>query len=193
MSRVPEMPAKLPRYLKLGDHPEVWARAVKIWAEFHQLAALKTWRQLMEREAFEEHFAPHAANSRALQRALAESPSVWLLAVTLGPAPEERYAEYLAQRRPLEAYLLDRTASFMAEHAMQALDDQVSALSAERGQATGTRFSPGYGDLSVEAQPAFLELVDPELGLYLTGGKLLKPEKSITAIKGVGLGRSAGD
>lgn len=193
MTSVPEMPAKLPGYLKLGEHPEVWARAAKIWAEFQKLATLKTWRMLMARKAFEEHFAPHSRESRALQAVLAASPQVWLLAVTLGPALEERFQVYLARRRPLEAYLLDRTGSFMAEHAMQALDREVRALSARQGQRTSNRFSPGYQDLSVAAQPAFLALVDPSLGLYLTEGKLLKPEKSITAIKGAGLNDATKD
>jgi hypothetical protein len=182
------MPAKLPRYLKLGEHPEVRARAAGIWAEFQDLAALKTWRMLMAREAFEEHFAPHSRRSRALQAALAASPQVWLLAVTLGPALEERCQVYQDRHRPLEAYLLDRTGSFMAEQAMQALDREVEAISAQQGQRAGTRFSPGYQDLSLAAQPAFLALVDPSLGLYLSEDKLLKPEKSITAIKGAGPG-----
>lgn len=193
MTSIPDMPAKLPRYLKLGEHSEVWARAAEIWAEFQELAALKNWRMPMAREAFEEHFAPYARQSRALQSVLAASPRVWLLAVTLGPALEERFQAYVARHRPLEAYLLDRTGSFMAEHAMQALDREVNALGAKQGQRTSNRFSPGYQDLSLAAQPAFLALADPSLGLYLTEGKLLKPEKSITAIKGAGLSSATKD
>ena len=49
------------------------------------------------------------------------------------------------------------------------------------------RFSPGYGDLSLEVQPQFLKTLgaDRQLGLTLTEIYLMIPRKSITAILGL--------
>lgn len=53
------------------------------------------------------------------------------------------------------------------------------------------RFSPGYGDLPLENQRAFFDVLQchKEIGLYLNESLLMSPTKSVTAI--VGLGRSA--
>lgn len=49
------------------------------------------------------------------------------------------------------------------------------------------RYSPGYGDFSIEFQPTFLNLVDAgiKIGLYATSSNILIPRKSVTAIIGI--------
>ena len=49
------------------------------------------------------------------------------------------------------------------------------------------RFSPGYGDLSLEIQREFLSIVegDKRLGITLGQGLLMSPSKSVTAIIGI--------
>lgn len=60
-----------------------------------------------------------------------------------------------------------------------------------RGQYPGrvltSRYSPGYGDLPVTVQGAFLALLDAprRLGLCATGSSILTPRKSVTAVVGV--------
>ena len=60
-----------------------------------------------------------------------------------------------------------------------------------RGQYPGrvltSRYSPGYGDLPVTVQGAFLALLDAprRLGLCATGSSILTPRKSVTAVIGV--------
>ena len=55
------------------------------------------------------------------------------------------------------------------------------------GLHTKPRFSPGYGDFSLEHQRDFMRILDLEnsLGLTLTGSLLLVPEKSVTAVIGL--------
>ena len=50
-----------------------------------------------------------------------------------------------------------------------------------------TRFSPGYGDFSLEHQPALLSLLDTQrrIGLTLSEGGMMLPTKSVTAIVGI--------
>ena len=52
---------------------------------------------------------------------------------------------------------------------------------------TKPRFSPGYGDLSLEIQPEILKVLsaDKTLGITLNSSLLMTPVKSITAIMGV--------
>ncbi|MGN1318842.1 MAG: hypothetical protein ACI4VF_07460 [Lachnospirales bacterium] len=49
------------------------------------------------------------------------------------------------------------------------------------------RFSPGYGDLSIEYQKDFIAITDAErkIGLTLNSGNILIPRKSVTAIIGL--------
>ena len=57
--------------------------------------------------------------------------------------------------------------------------------------AATTRFSPGYGDLPLSCQPAFLVAsgADRALGICATAAHLLVPAKSITAVIGLYPGR----
>lgn len=50
------------------------------------------------------------------------------------------------------------------------------------------RFSPGYGDLSLESQREIFAILNCEkhIGLTLTDGLIMSPTKSVTAIVGIG-------
>ena len=48
------------------------------------------------------------------------------------------------------------------------------------------RFSPGYGDWDVHAQPDLLRLTQAEtIGISLTESFMLRPRKSVTAVIGL--------
>ena len=48
------------------------------------------------------------------------------------------------------------------------------------------RFSPGYGDAPLSAQPDLLRFLGaPKLGVHLTQGFLMVPEKSVSALMGI--------
>ena len=61
------------------------------------------------------------------------------------------------------------------------------AEAAARGLRTNFRFSPGFGDLPLAVQPAFLAALDAprRIGLAATAGNLLVPTKSVTAVVGL--------
>lgn len=56
------------------------------------------------------------------------------------------------------------------------------------GFYTRPRFSPGYGDLPLEAQKSFFSVLDchRKIGLSLNDSLLISPTKSVTALIGVG-------
>lgn len=115
---------------------------------------------------------------------------VVLLAVTLGTQSEM----LLRRERALSAtdgLLVDACASSLVEQAANVLNGHIVEEAAARGLAATTRFSPGYGDLPLSCQPAFLVAsgADRALGICATAAHLLVPAKSITAVIGLYPGR----
>lgn len=111
---------------------------------------------------------------------------VALMAVTLG-ARSEQELRRLSALDPLDALLYDAACSSYVEAAADALEDQVVSAALERGLVTNFRFSPGYGDLPLEAQPAIVRALraDVRLGLTVLPTNLLLPTKSVTAVVGL--------
>lgn len=109
-----------------------------------------------------------------------------LLVATLG-LDNERLIRRETALSATDGMLVDAASSSMAEEAARALHEHVRAWAAERGLRAGTRFSPGYGDLPLEVQPAFLEAVGAGkiLGVGTTPANLLVPSKSVTAVAGL--------
>lgn len=69
---------------------------------------------------------------------------------------------------------------------IEALCDRF-CLDVADGRATKPRFSPGYGDLSIEHQSDIFALLDcpRKIGLSLVDSNLMTPTKSVTAIMGM--------
>ena len=109
-----------------------------------------------------------------------------LLAVTLGMQTERELAR-LQATNPLDALLFDACASSMAEEAAQAASRRITELAGEASLVPTKRFSPGFGDLPLELQDAFLQTIDAGklLGIHATSSHLMMPMKSVTAIVGL--------
>lgn len=112
--------------------------------------------------------------------------SVGVLAVTLGVA-SERELRRLSASDPLDGVIFDAACTTLVERAADAAEAQLVAVAASRGLYTNSRYSPGYGDWGLGAQPALLSAVDAQrrLGLTLTPTLLLVPTKSVTAVVGL--------
>lgn len=111
---------------------------------------------------------------------------VALVAVTLGLAVDKELRR-LSVVDPVGQVVSDAAATALIEHEVDTVEAQVHAAAAARGLFGGGRFSPGYGDLPLEIQPAFLAAVDAgrRLGITLTPSNLMVPTKSVTAIVGL--------
>lgn len=122
--------------------------------------------------------------SDSLARALAGCERAVLLAATLG-APMERLLRQAEAADMLRAAVLHACAAVRIE----AYCDAVQASIPGAGRP---RFSPGYGDFPLSRQRTLLRLTDAQrrIGLYLTGGDMLAPSKSVTAVLGIGPGRA---
>lgn len=114
-----------------------------------------------------------------------------LLAVTIGSSLEDKVKELFNQGEFTKATTLDAIASVAAEEVANELNTIIKeeAITYDLPHLT-MRFSPGYGDLKLDIQPKILKLLNSnELGITTTTSNILLPEKSITAI--IGLGRVA--
>ncbi|WP_165057066.1 hypothetical protein [Adlercreutzia sp. ZJ176] len=119
-------------------------------------------------------------------RHLAGACEVVLMAVTLGLGSESILRREAALN-PTDGLLVDACASALVEDAANELSRLVEERARARGLRAGARFSPGYGDLPLGIQRAFLDALGAgrALGISVTRGDLLVPAKSITAVAGL--------
>ncbi len=117
--------------------------------------------------------------SASLAKLLANCREAVVFAATIGVEMDRLIAKY-SRVSPSRAVMLQA----LGAERIEALCDCVSA---DCG-ATTARFSPGYGDLPLEAQRALFRLLQPErnIGLCLNDSLLMSPTKSVTAIVGRG-------
>jgi len=105
-----------------------------------------------------------------------------VFAATVGIGPDRlvmRYGSTAAAR----ALMLQAVGAERIETLCNSFCDDVAK---EYGSVT-PRFSPGYGDLSIETQKDIFAFLEPNkrIGLYLNDSMLMAPAKSVTAIFGI--------
>lgn len=123
-------------------------------------------------------------NSSSLARTLAGCGKAVLFAATLGAGCDRLMARYGAE---------DITSAAIAQSAgaclIERLCDSICGKIAEEnpGLFPVRRFSPGYGDLALETQRVFADLLDcgRAIGLTFTDTMMMIPTKSVTAIVGL--------
>ncbi len=106
---------------------------------------------------------------------------VFIFATTLGMGVE-RLLTQLSKVSPAKYFITDALASSMTEAAADKADELVKGKAICR-----PRFSPGFGDLSLEVQPKILNLLNAQrlLGITTNSAFLMSPGKSVTAIMGI--------
>ena len=107
-----------------------------------------------------------------------------LLAATLSSHADKVIRRYEATDMT-GAVICDFLASAAVEQVCDAVDEQVRTEFAAFHQTW--RFSPGYGDLPLDIQGAFLDVLQAQkrIGLNATANNILTPRKSVTAVIGL--------
>ena len=124
--------------------------------------------------------------SRSLQRNLAGCGEVYLFAATLGIA-----VDTLIRRASLmdsaKGAVMQAAAAAVIEAYCDEENENLRQEAAAEGLFLRPRFSPGYGDLSLDCQRDFLYLLKAQknIGLTVTDSGLMVPIKSVTAIIGI--------
>lgn len=119
--------------------------------------------------------------SHDLEKNLSGCDEAFLFCVTLG-LDVDRYLMKLSSLSPADHFVADGLASSLCE----ALADEAERIIKENSDCK-PRYSPGYGDMSIETQKGLLELLNAGklLGISLTKSYLMTPIKTITAIVGI--------
>jgi len=121
-----------------------------------------------------------------MKELLKNSFAVIFMAVTLGLKLEEKMQQEMESANHERALVYDVAGSETVESIAQSLYRYLEIQARQSKKELTRRFSPGYGDFSLDFQSDFNEELDlPRLGIRLDLNNLLSPQKSITAIMGV--------
>lgn len=152
--------------------------------------ALVRFADLAFRRDPEPGFGPEggpAFNSRLITTPLSAGSAWAFFVVTIGGRASEISGK-TSERDFLLSYLLDALASLFAERLADLLQERLGAEAAEKGWATGWRFSPGYCDWELAENLDLIGLLEAErIGIRLTNGGMMVPEKSVSGVMGFGL------
>ena len=131
-------------------------------------------------------FGDTCVDSHDLAVALRGCERVVLFAATVGHTIDRLIARY-GKIAPSRALLLQAIGAERVEALCNRFCDELAKEARARGLATRPRFSPGYGDLSLELQRELFRILDcpRRIGLSLNQSLLMSPTKSVTALVGL--------
>ncbi len=122
----------------------------------------------------------------SIRKHLKNSERCILIAFTLGHQVD-RLIRYYEKSNMTKAIILDACASTAIEEFADNICRDLEKTYRKYGEKLTGRFSPGYGDLDIGIQGAFLDLLDARksMGLTVSSHSILIPRKSVTAIIGI--------
>lgn len=125
--------------------------------------------------------------SASLTRLLRHSVAVAVMAATVGAEIVQAADEAVDRASGATAVIYDAVGGQTADATMGWINELVRQQLRRQGEhLTKHRFSPGYGDLHLDTQRAIHRWLKLDrLGLSLTPGCMLVPEKSVTALAGI--------
>lgn len=132
-------------------------------------------------------FGCFQAESFDLAKNARDCEEVILFAASLGTGPDfllQRYSRIDMSR----AVMLQAASAAMIEAYCDEVNAELEKNANECGQFLRPRFSPGYGDFSLNYQRDLCRILSVEktVGITLTDSLLMLPSKSVTAVIGVG-------
>lgn len=124
---------------------------------------------------------------------LKKSESCALMAVTLGNNVDSKI-RYYERKSITRALILDACATTAVEEICDEICEDLEKTVNKQNKTLTSRYSPGYGDLSIDIQKDFLSVLGAEkaIGLTANSHSILIPRKSVTAIVGVVEERASG-
>ncbi len=129
---------------------------------------------------------PLILRGKDISQHLCNSNGCFLLCGTIG-CDIDRRIRYYEKINLTKAIILDACGTVAIESLCNYASETIKNHEKVIGKTITTRYSPGYGDLSIDIQKDFLESIDATkiIGVTTNSEGLLLPRKSITAIIGV--------
>ena len=120
-----------------------------------------------------------AVNLKGCERAV-------LLAATIGRAADIMIKKYSISNMA-KAAIVQAAGAACIESYVDEVEQVIRGDANQRGLYLRPRFSPGYGDFSLECQRDIFQMLEchKRIGVALTSGNLMMPSKSVTAIIGL--------
>lgn len=117
---------------------------------------------------------------------LQDCNAIYLFAATLGPAVDKAIQK-ASRINAAKAVMLQASGAMFIEKYCDCLMEFLSEAERKEGNILCPRFSPGYGDIPLEMQKTFFELLQCQknLALTLNNSLIMSPEKSVTAFIGI--------
>lgn len=127
-----------------------------------------------------------SVRSHSLSICLNGCHEIIVFCATVGVGIDRLIKKY-SSLSPSRAVMLHALGSERVEALCDAFCDDILAAEREVGRTVRPRFSPGYGDLSLEVQGEIFKALDPGkmIGVSLNSSLLMTPEKSVSAIIGI--------
>ncbi len=124
--------------------------------------------------------------SKQLAKNLKGCQEVIFFAATLGIEVDRRLHRYL-RLQISKAAVFQAVAAAAMEAYCNEVQQELGRQIEKEGLYLRPRYSPGYGDLSLSIQGAFLQVLGAtkQIGITLSDGDIMLPEKSVTAIIGI--------
>ena len=130
-------------------------------------------------------FSDVTIKSKDLARNLRDCSQIVLFAATLGPQCDQLIRRSQVKDQ-VKAAVFQATGAMYIEKCVDLLNEKIKQDAEEQGKTTHPRFSPGYGDLSLDVQKSFFRLLPCQrIGLTLMDTLVMSPEKSVTAFVGI--------
>lgn len=130
---------------------------------------------------------PFSHHSENLAKCLTGSTEVVMFCATIGMSVDKFINRY-EKRKPAKALMFQAYGAERVEAVCDTFCRQIKEEVKNDGLYCTPRFSPGYGDLELEIQKAFFDILDcpRQIGVFLNDSLLMTPSKSVTAIFGIG-------
>ena len=123
--------------------------------------------------------------SKDLYNNLKNCHKVYLLACTLGPQVDSLIRKTQFTEHVMAA-VFQATGAMYIEEVVDFVNNQINQIEKGQNKSTRPRFSPGFGDVSLEVQKDFFSLLPcSKIGLTLMDTLIMAPEKSVTAFIGI--------
>ncbi len=179
------------RYMKVPPDSHSPELIETVSRAFNSLEKIMTPRCVYGRffiKKFNENIEIEGAKffSRDITRLTSRSDECYLLAATLGHEVD-RQILIASQKNMLEGLTLDACASVKIDDFIDGFIKNEIKPGLKDGEFLTSRFSPGYGDLSMNVTEDIIAILDAtkRIGLSVTKSLMMTPVKSVTAIMGL--------
>ncbi|MFH2009814.1 MAG: vitamin B12 dependent-methionine synthase activation domain-containing protein [bacterium] len=163
-------------------------RAIRVVMDLAEPIALHELQEVESATREEVRLASGAIfRGQRLAQAMLDAQQAALFVLTLGQRVSGA-SRGPAGADPFESFLFDSVASILVETVADQFQTLLEGRMNGQGMWGGFRYSPGYCDWPIKENRGLLQLLGARsIGVHLTAGGMMAPQKSISGIIGFGV------